>query len=88
MSTRDTLTDHKAIRTWAEARGGRPSRVRGTGSEDEAGLLRIDFGEPEEGLEEVEWDAFFESFDDRRLALLVSQDPESRFNKFIRREGT
>ncbi len=87
MSNSDTLTDHKAIRNWVEARSGRPSRVRGTGSRDEAGLLRIDFGEPEEALEEVEWDAFFQSFDDGGLALLVSQDPESRFNKFIRRDG-
>lgn len=86
MSTSETLTDHDAIRRWVEKRGGRPSRVRGTGSKDEAGLLRIDFGEPEEEFEEVAWEAFFESFDESHLALLVSREDESRFNKFVRRE--
>lgn len=87
MSTSETLTDHDAIRRWVEARGGRPSRVKGTGSKEEAGLLRIDFGEPEEGLEEVAWDAFFESFDESGLALLVSPEKNSRFNKFVRRDA-
>mgnify|MGYP001627485285 CR=1 FL=1 len=86
MSTSETLTDHESIRSWVEARGGRPSRVKGTGSKDEAGLLRIDFGEPEEGLEEVAWEAFFESFEESHLALLVSPEAQSRFNKFVRRE--
>jgi hypothetical protein len=48
--------------------------------------LRIDFGEPEDGLEEGPWEAFFESFDMSHLALLVSQETESRFNNFIARD--
>ena len=33
-----TTTDHKTIRDWAEARGGHPARVKGTGAADDAAL--------------------------------------------------
>ena len=46
-----TTTDHDTIRKWAEAREGRPARVKGTGDAKDAGLLRLDFGTPEESLE-------------------------------------
>jgi hypothetical protein len=90
MSDHDgkTTTDHDAIRKWAEARGGRPARVTGTG--DEGGILRIDFQEPDEGLEEIDWDTFFDVFEDRRLAFLHQDETAdggtSRFNKFVSRD--
>jgi hypothetical protein len=90
MSDHDgkTTTDHDAIRKWAEARGGRPARVTGTG--DEGGILRIDFQEPDEGLEEIGWDTFFTVFEDRRLAFLhqdeTADGETSRFNKFVSRD--
>jgi hypothetical protein len=90
MSDHDgkTTTDHDAIRKWAEARGGRPARVTGTG--DEGGILRIDFREPDEGLEEIDWDTFFAVFEDRRLAFLhqdeTADGETSRFNKFVSRD--
>ena len=81
MSAAQTTTDYGAIRHWAEERGGRPSRVEGTG---EGGLLRIDFGDPDEGLEEISWDEFFEVFEANNLALLHQDETEdgsvSRFN--------
>lgn len=40
MSEGHTRTDHSVIRDWIEARGGRPSRVKGTGGHDDVGLLR------------------------------------------------
>ncbi|EAR53131.1 hypothetical protein OG2516_11726 [Oceanicola granulosus HTCC2516] len=87
MSSSETTTDHDTIRKWAEDRGGRPSRVKQTG---EGGLLRIDFGEPEENLEEIDWDEFFRTFDDNKLAFLyqekTSDGSTSRFNKFIDRD--
>ena len=53
------------------------------------GVLRIDFGEPDEALESVEWDEFFRIFDERKLAFLhqdkVESGKVSRFNKFIER---
>jgi hypothetical protein len=82
-----TTTDHDTIRTWAEARDGRPARVADTG--DEGGILRIDFKEPDDGLEEIDWDTFFEVFEDRKLAFLYQDETAgggtSRFNKFVSR---
>ncbi len=86
MSEARTTTDHGEIRSWAEERGGRPSRVRGAG---EGGILRIDFGEAEEVLEEIDWDEFFRIFDENRLAFLYQDElgsgGTSRFNKFVER---
>lgn len=79
-----TTTDHDVIRKWAEARAARPARVKGTGGED-AGLLRLDFGPPEEDLEPIGWDEFFETFEASGLAFLYDDDPESRFSKLVRR---
>ncbi len=85
MSESTTLTDHDEIRAWAEDRGGRPARVAATADNDEGGVLRFDFGEPEDRLEEIPWEQFFEIFEERKLALLCGTAAESRFSKFIRR---
>lgn len=86
MAQANTTTDHNTIRKWAEQRGGHPARVKTEGS---GGILRIDFGEPDENLEEIEWDEFFKIFDDRNLAFLYqgrTQSGEtSRFSKFVER---
>jgi hypothetical protein len=85
MASATTTTDHDKIREWAEARGGHPAMVKTGG---DGGILRIDFGEPEETLEEVTWDEFFEVFDERNLAFLYEDKAEggkSRFNKFVSR---
>ena len=80
-----TTTDHKTIRDWAEARGGHPARVKGTGAPYDAGLLRLDFGAPEESLEPITWEEFFDKFEQRDLALLYEDEPENRFSKLVRR---
>jgi hypothetical protein len=86
MSTSETTTDHQTIREWVEARGGRPARVKDRGP---GGILRIDFGEPEESLEEISWDEFFKVFDDNKLAFLhqdkTHDGKTSRFSKFVER---
>src|SRR3546814_8188279 len=68
MSQAVKTTDHDEIREWAEERGGRPAVIRTKGRK--GGVLRIDFGEPEDDLEEIEWEEFFEIFDDANLAFL------------------
>ena len=73
------------IRKWAEAREGRPARVKGTGDAKDAGLLRLDFGKPEESLEAITWDEFFEKFEESELALLYEDEPDNRFSKLVRR---
>lgn len=86
MSAAQTTTDHERIRNWIEERGGRPSIVRATAENGRSGgILRVDFGEPEPELEEIDWDEFFEVFEDNDLAFLYQDDGESRFNKFVER---
>lgn len=83
-----TATDkHEEIRRWVEERKGHPARVRSAGN---GGLLRIDFGEPEESLEQISWEEFFRIFDENKL-LFLHQDKTadgslSRFNKFVDRQ--
>ena len=81
----ETTTDHKAIRKWAEARGGKPARVKVTGYSRDPGLLRLDFGKPEEGLEPITWEELFEKFEESELALLYEDEPDNRFSKLVRR---
>ena len=80
-----TTTDHATIRKWAEARDGRPARVKGTGDAKDAGLLRLDFGRPEESLEAISWEEFFEKFEESELALLYEDEPDNRFSKLVHR---
>ena len=91
MSSSETTTDHDTIRKWIEARGGVPIIVKGTEGEDGEGILRVDFAERDEKLEEIPWEEFFEVFEDRGLAFLYQEETkdgsESRFFKFVRREG-
>ncbi|WMT89386.1 hypothetical protein [Pelagibacterium sp. H642] len=86
MTESKTTTDHDEIRRWAEARDGHPARVKGQG---EGGILRIDFGDPEDNLEEIDWNTFFEIFDENDLAFLYQEKTQdggtSRFNKFVDR---
>jgi hypothetical protein len=96
MATAQKTVDHTAIRKWVEAHGGRPARVaasapgRSEGQKGSAGILRIDFGEPDESLEEISWEEFFDTFDKHKLALLYEDDvsgrQKSRFSKFVRRD--
>lgn len=78
-------TDHQEIRDWVESNNGRPARVRGTGGNGDPGVLRIDFDESEESLEEVDWDTWLDAFEENSLALLHAED--SRFNKLISRDS-
>jgi hypothetical protein len=91
MSHSHTTIDHEKIRKWAEARGGKPAAVRATMEKDDPGILRIDFPgySGDDTLEEIDWETFFEKFDEADLAFLYQDNTESgdesRFFKFIRR---
>ena len=82
MSQARTVTDHDEIRRWAEKRGGRPSVVR-TGK-GEGGILRFDFGEDDEKLEEIEWDEFFRLFGGERSCSSRSRQDGGWKNKPLR----
>ncbi|MEY9122088.1 hypothetical protein [Bradyrhizobium yuanmingense] len=81
-------TDHNVIRKWAEERGGKPATVKATEKDGHAGILRIDFDPPDEGLDRISWDKFFETFDEAGIAFLHQDRTKdgklSRFHKFVR----
>jgi hypothetical protein len=85
-----TTRDHAAIRKWAQKRGGHPTSVTGTEQGKEAaGILRFDFGVKDEKLHPIDWDAFFDKFEARKLSFLYQDKTAggkmSRFHKFIHR---
>jgi len=71
MADNRSTTDHDEIRRWAEENGGKPARVAGS---DVA--LRIDFpgdDEPEEVLEQISWEEFFDTFEQENLVFLYNE---------------
>jgi hypothetical protein len=94
MSESKTTTSHEEIRRWVETRGGRPARVKETGSGSDPGILRIDYpgrGD-DESLEEISWDEWFDWFEKDELAFLYQEETsgggESRFSKLVHRNGS
>lgn len=85
-------TDHDRIREWVEERDGWPATVAETASEDDPGLIRLDFpGYSGDGpLERISWDDWLEKFDENDLVLLhqetLKDGTQSNFNKLIKRE--
>jgi hypothetical protein len=86
-----TTTDHERIRRWVEARDGTPAAVRATESGDDPGVLRIRFrDESADDLDAIDWDQFFEKFEESELAFLYQDQTAdggtSRFHKFVKRK--
>jgi hypothetical protein len=92
-SSSRTLIDHDEIQRWAEERGAKPAAVRNTSGEEGIGIIRLDFPGYSGGdsLEEIEWEEWFEKFDDNNLALVVQEKmangQKSNFNKLVNREN-
>jgi hypothetical protein len=91
-SKTNQTTDHDEIRRWVEEHDGKPARVRGT--EDDGGgtgVLRIDFpgGTGEDQLEHIDWDEWFETFDDSDVEFLYQEQKasgeDSTFFKLVSR---
>jgi hypothetical protein len=84
--------DHQEIKEWAEGRGGIPAKIKGTGKGDDEGVLRIHFPEhsdKDDRFEEIEWDDFFEKFEENKLEFLYqdkkANGEQSTFHKFVSR---
>lgn len=88
-----TTTDHDQIRSWAEARGGKPVSIEGTERGKSPGVLRIDFpgGASDPPLEPISWESFFEKFEQAKLAMVYQDESadgtESYFCKFVNRKN-
>jgi hypothetical protein len=92
-SQQTNTTDHDEIRRWAEGRDGTPACVKGTGDDDDPGILRIDFpgGAGEDSLEHIGWEEWFAKFDEQGLAAVLQQrkadgDP-STFIRLVSRDS-
>ncbi|MCP2257706.1 hypothetical protein LX15_001392 [Streptoalloteichus tenebrarius] len=88
-----TTRDHDVIRRWAEEREATPATVPGTEHGDHLGVLRFDFpGYGGETLQEVSWDEWFRTFDERDLEFLYQEHlrsgEQSNFFKLRRRGGS
>jgi len=89
-SKTNTTTDHDEIRQWVEKHDGAPATVVGTG--DEVGILRIDFpgGAGEDRLRHIDWDQWFDKFDQENLSFLYQEHKasgeDSTFFKLVSRE--
>lgn len=85
--------DHDEIRQWVERHGGSPAVVKRTRRGDDPGILRIDFPgfSGEDSLEHVDWDEFFEKFEEANLAFVYQDETvsgrPSRFNKLVSRDS-
>ena len=79
MAGTQTLTDHDAIREWAEARGATPARTRG-GAKTELAFEFHRLGE--RPLQDVGWDRWFETFDRLGQALLVDHNTRDLTDRF------
>jgi len=98
MAETKVLTDHEEIRDWAAARAGQPA-LSDPGLADAEPVLRFAFDQHAYqdtdqgwdeigGVEIIEWDEWFRIFEERKLALVVSEDvPGQReeFHEFVRR---
>ncbi|RKD14498.1 hypothetical protein BCY91_08490 [Pelobium manganitolerans] len=92
METSKQTSNHQQIKQWAEERNGVPTRIKGTGNSTSDGVLRIHFPEHSnaDDFEEISWDDFFETFDDKNLNFLYQDEKEdgetSTFHKFVNKD--
>lgn len=91
-SSSKTTTELNEIQQWAEAREGKPSRVKSTADGEGGGVLRIDFPgySGNDSLEEISWEDWYQTFQDRNLEFLYQEHTaggkESRFFRLISKE--
>jgi hypothetical protein len=69
---------HDVIRGWAEERGGRPARVRGSE------VLRLAFEKLPPNWETISWQEFFRTFDRSGQTFMYEDSPGSRICKLTR----
>jgi hypothetical protein len=91
--TSKVTTDHDTIRQWAESRGAKPACVKGTGSKDDTGMIRLDFPgySGGESLQQISWEEWFQKFDESDLAFVYQGETaggeSSNFNKLVSQEN-
>jgi hypothetical protein len=70
---------HEVIQAWAEERGGRPATVPDTEHDGRPGVLRMTFtDEGNSRLQEINWEDWFRSFDERELVFIYQERKKDR----------
>lgn len=89
MAKAKATIDHETIQSWVEERDGCPAHVKGTGSGDDPGIIRIDYTgfSGTSSLEEISWEEFFEAFEANGLAFLYQDRGNGRFSKLVSRDS-
>ena len=81
-----TLTDRTSIMAWANAHNATPCVVADTTDDGGGlGLIRVSVGQVDEGLKAVDWNDWLKEFEDKNLALIVSEEKGNDFNKIVSR---
>jgi hypothetical protein len=82
-------TDHDVIQKWAEERDATPATVSGTEHDGRAGVLRFDFpGYGGADLQEISWDDWFKTFDERNLNFIYQEHKkDGKPSNFFRLEN-
>jgi len=66
--------NHDVIRQWADERGATPASVPGSRHDGHVGVLRFDFpGYGGDNLEAIDWDDWFQAFDQRQLNFIYQE---------------
>lgn len=66
--------NHEVIRQWADERQAVPATVESTERDGSAGVLRLDFpGYGGQQLQEISWEEWFRTFDERELVFLFQE---------------
>ena len=103
MTETTTLYSREEIRNWAAARAGMPALREADPAVHNEPVLHILFGQQayqdqdmpsrpdstQAGFQIIDWDAWFQLFQERQLALVVAVDPPGRrstFHEIIRRD--
>lgn len=68
--------DNDEIRAWIEERGGVPAVLKGVSEEGEESpdMLHISFDPNDPNMEEMDWEEFFERFENENLALVYDDE--------------
>lgn len=88
MADTNTTTDHQEIKQWTEDRGGHPAAVKQTSGGGDGEVIRLLFdnsGSDNSGLKKIDWEEWFEQFDQNKLVLIHSTEEGNTFNKLVSR---
>lgn len=80
MTNAKVTTDREVIRTWVEARGGQPARLKHPEDSGKQPIIAIDYtGFEDDGtLEFLAWASWFDAFDNANLAFTYEERGRSR----------